>query len=382
MVLSNRRLQEFVTAEINYFAGMCPKPVDLPQIFQCQTAAQAATLIHKVLPMHFATRIRQIEEIPHWDAVAELQQVHKTLTKSFHNLRILDQSEDLEPLNEVINDLRDRHKVILPLLSNAMAHLRSEMLVNEQFVDQWLDDFLMARIGTDLLTLHYNMLSSTDATDSQTGIVDSRCDPGQVCLQAVESVGQDTRFKGVAMHVESHVCGSSEKGIAFQFIPQYLKLLVTELLKNSATATLRTVPPGKPIEKSGEAGTVKVCVGADDTQVMIQVSDKGGGIPHQNLDSIYSYSWSTDNDMDTSDEQMPASWTDPLEGLGIMGVKTRLGMGLPLTRLYTQYFGGELTLKSIPGVGTDAFINLKRIDRATLPGRAHANEKPGFDRLL
>merc|ERR1719373_108633 len=55
------------------------------------------------------------------------------------------------------------------------------------------------------------------------------------------------------------------------------------------------------------------------------------------------------------------SWADPLAGLGI---KQRLGMGLPLTRLYTQYLGGSLDIMSIPGVGVDTFLQLRRIDDA------------------
>ena len=33
----------------------------------------------------------------------------------------------------------------------------------------------------------------------------------------------------------------------------------------------------------------------------------------------------------------------------------RLGMGLPLCRLYTKYLGGSLQLMSVPGAGTEGF---------------------------
>ena len=38
------------------------------------------------------------------------------------------------------------------------------------------------------------------------------------------------------------------------------------------------------------------------------------------------------------------------------------GCGLPLSRLYAQYFGGGLDLKSMEGYGTDAYCHLNRLD--------------------
>ena len=96
-------------------------------------------------------------------------------------------------------------------------------------------------------------------------------------------------------------------------------------------------------------------------QVVIKVSDEGGGIRRSNMNRIWSYLYTTadasileqtlgngEKDFDTS---------SPLAGLGY---------GLPISRNYARYFGGDLIIMSMEGYGTDSFIYLPRLgDRDT-----------------
>merc|ERR1712151_835604 len=85
-------------------------------------------------------------------------------------------------------------------------------------------------------------------------------------------------------------------------------------------------------------------------------------------DKVWSYSLTTWESMMTqsssaysySDPGLSVlSWADPLAGLGI---KRRIGMGLPLLRLYTEYLGGSLELMTVPGYGVDVYLAFSRID--------------------
>jgi len=38
-----------------------------------------------------------------------------------------------------------------------------------------------------------------------------------------------------------------------------------------------------------------------------------------------------------------------------------LGYGLPIARAYARYFGGDLSLMSMEGYGTDSFLHLSRL---------------------
>lgn len=45
-----------------------------------------------------------------------------------------------------------------------------------------------------------------------------------------------------------------------------------------------------------------------------------------------------------------------------MGTLAGLGFGLPLSRIYAQYFGGSLDLVSLTGYGCDAYVILRTLD--------------------
>jgi len=45
----------------------------------------------------------------------------------------------------------------------------------------------------------------------------------------------------------------------------------------------------------------------------------------------------------------------------------RFGYGLPISRLYARYFGGDLRLISMEGYGTDAYLHLSRLSDSEEP---------------
>jgi pyruvate dehydrogenase kinase 2/3/4 len=43
------------------------------------------------------------------------------------------------------------------------------------------------------------------------------------------------------------------------------------------------------------------------------------------------------------------------------------GYGLPVSRLYARYFGGDLQIISMEGYGTDAYLHLNRLGNVQEP---------------
>jgi len=372
VTVSQARLQEFIHAELSYFAQQHTQALSLEQIVEASTPGKVARLVHKELPFRFAARIRHVEAVAGWERQAELVQLHKIFSDSFRELRLTEPPaakdshltvSELVDYTEVIRTLRIRHKPVVALLAEAirrMEHSDAAWMEGDAF-QSWADTFLLSRISTEMLTSHYMaVVDSQDphASRSQAlsslllggpdciGIVDTKCNPGKICEEAAEAVKKmfaaSNRPAGDELQINVHTHSSS--AIEFSYIPKYLFFIVQELISNSAQATVEAMQTNrrasmKPID-------VTVC--ADKKQVAIRISDQAGGVPAGKADEIWSYLFSSSR----QPFQDYIESGSPLAGWGV---------GLPLGRLYARYLGGSLEIMTVPGTGVDAYLFLRRI---------------------
>lgn len=176
---------------------------------------------------------------------------------------------------------------------------------------------------------------------------------------------------------------------SFPYILSHLEYIVGELLRNSVQAvidhsekqlrngssTALDAPP--PIE-------VTICEAQE--HVIIRISDRGGGIPRDELPYLWSFSKgpqsqnrlknlgqvprmaATMQELYAEEELAKADLrapTNPYQGslssLTSRPPNLRLGMGLPLSRVYAEYWAGSLNLHSLEGYGVDAFLQISRL---------------------
>ncbi|KAF9113386.1 hypothetical protein BGX27_001662 [Mortierella sp. AM989] len=119
---------------------------------------------------------------------------------------------------------------------------------------------------------------------------------------------------------------------------------------------------------------VEVTIAQGDREVTIRIRDHGGGISREHFDSVFDYSFTTvknenDESADAGAGDSPYGVDSIFKGVsrlamqaGLGGPIAGLGFGLPLTRIYAQYFGGDMQLVSLQGYGCDVFLKLKQID--------------------
>ena len=105
-------------------------------------------------------------------------------------------------------------------------------------------------------------------------------------------------------------------------------------------------------------GLMPVCY-VENEDIVIKVSDEGGGIKRSEMSKVWSYLYTTGDpavlaamlDVGTGEENAVKDFSiaSPLAGLGY---------GLPIARNYARFFGGDLNIMSMEGYGTDSFIHL------------------------
>lgn len=81
----------------------------------------------------------------------------------------------------------------------------------------------------------------------------------------------------------------SQKNRTFSYIPSILRHILFELLKNSMRATI------EEHENDDELPPVKVIIsdGDNNADVIMKISDEGGGIKRKNIDQIWDYFYTT-----------------------------------------------------------------------------------------
>ncbi|CAI7925462.1 unnamed protein product [Closterium sp. NIES-53] len=181
-----------------------------------------------------------------------------------------------------------------------------------------------------------------------TRLICTKVSPVDVARNAVEDARSACmRTYGSAPEVEIY----GDPDFTFAYVPTHLHQMVFELCKNS----LRAVQ-----ERFADADTdpppIRVVVADGIEDVTIKISDEGGGIPRSGLPRIWTYLYST--------ARSPAAGGALQDTPSIMA---GYGYGLPISRLYARYFGGDLQVVSMEGYGTDVYLHLNRLANVQEP---------------
>ncbi|CAJ0910253.1 2012_t:CDS:2 [Entrophospora sp. SA101] len=89
-----------------------------------------------------------------------------------------------------------------------------------------------------------------------------------------------------------------------------------------------------------------------------KISDEGGGIPRSSIPLVWTYMYTTAQAKALDPDFNQKEFRAPMAGYGY---------GLPISRLYARYFGGDLKLISMEGFGTDVYLHLNRLSNSDEP---------------
>jgi pyruvate dehydrogenase kinase 2/3/4 len=161
----------------------------------------------------------------------------------------------------------------------------------------------------------------------------------------------------------------------FPYIQSHMEYIIGELLRNSIQATIEH---GEP--KHDVPPPIEVLICETNQHVIMRFSDRGGGIPLDILPYIWSFSKGPRRKIRlqnlnqvpriaaTMQELQPNAslQSSTPQGSSLSSLTGRrpdmkLGIGLPMSKIYAEYWAGSLQLHSLEGYGVDAFLQISKL---------------------
>ncbi|KAK8087030.1 kinase [Apiospora phragmitis] len=252
-----------------------------------------------------------------------------------------------QKFSQTLNKIKRRHDGVVTTMAQGILEYkrkRQRMQIDNN-IQSFLDRFYMSRIGIRMLIGQHIALTdqSHHRDPTYVGIICTKTNVRDLAQEAIENarfVCEDHYGLFEAPKIQL-VCNPN---LNFMYVPGHLSHMLFETLKNSLRAVVETHGQDKqefPLAEGREDITIKI-------------SDEGerhtAGLdlyvyhrrPHPNLDP----------DFDKSDFKAPMAG---------------FGYGLPISRLYARYLGGDLKLISMEGYGTNVYLHLNRLSSSSEP---------------
>eukprot|EP00471_Norrisiella_sphaerica_P009004 CAMPEP_0184503008 /NCGR_PEP_ID=MMETSP0113_2-20130426/51626_1 /TAXON_ID=91329 /ORGANISM="Norrisiella sphaerica, Strain BC52" /LENGTH=433 /DNA_ID=CAMNT_0026892405 /DNA_START=388 /DNA_END=1689 /DNA_ORIENTATION=- len=381
-VIRRKALSKNVDVILGALATKKATPVSLKDLYRYgqdpSLRLSHAQFLHREVPIRVSQRVMELRCLPFKLSESHgVREVIDNYTSYVLDLLTMDPPEtedDLDGFQRYMKYLlQDNTEVVQTM---ALGVIQSKRSINDKELDDFrrLVDLVLVRFFTARIGLRFIMeqfVSSSEYKSGFAGVIESFCNPVLIAQRAAEDASQLCRqHKGIAPRVHFHTPKASfSDELHFTYIPHHLHYMLTEILKNSMRATVEAHPK-KPMSK---LPPIKVVFVAGNEDITIKVIDEGGGIPRSEIKPIWNFFHSTaetpTNTAGTmhSSEEM-GQWVDMIrekkDEAGVIIPASALagyGVGLPLSRLFARYFGGDITITSMEGFGTDAYLHIPRL---------------------
>ncbi|UKZ78385.1 hypothetical protein TrVFT333_006122 [Trichoderma virens FT-333] len=236
---------------------------------------------------------------------------------------------------QCLHKIKRRHDSVVTTMAQGILEYkrRRQRMQIDSNIQSFLDRFYMSRIGIRMLIGQHIALTdqSHHRDPTYVGVICTKTNVKELAQEAIENA----RF----------VC------------EDHYGLFEAPASSWSATPTsTSSVVETHGMDKQ-EFPVTKVIVAEGKEDITIKISDEGGGIPRSAIPLVWTYMYTTvdrtpnlDPDFDKSDFKAPMAG---------------FGYGLPISRLYARYFGGDLKLISMEGTTSSLSIRSKLKSNST-----------------
>ncbi|NWH31911.1 PDK1 kinase, partial [Chloropsis hardwickii] len=354
-----------IPQQVDFYSRFSPSPLSMKQFldFGSENACEKTSFmfLRQELPVRLANIMKEISLLP--DNLLRTPSVQLVQSWYVQSLQeILDfkdkSSEDsgtVHSFTDTVIKIRNRHNDVIPTMAQGVIEYKESFgidPVTSQNVQYFLDRFYMSRISIRMLLNQHSLLFGgkiNPAHPKHIGSIDPNCNVVEVIRDGYENAKRlcDLYYmSSPELILEERNAKSPGQPMQVVYVPSHLYHMVFELFKNAMRATMehhadQCIYP---------AIHVHITLGNED--LTVKMSDRGGGVPLRKIDRLFNYMYST-----APRPRVETSRATPLAGFGY---------GLPISRLYAQYFQGDLKLYSLEGYGTDAVIYIKALSTESI----------------
>ncbi|KAJ2787939.1 [Pyruvate dehydrogenase (acetyl-transferring)] kinase 2, mitochondrial [Coemansia interrupta] len=409
---SGRSLQQkfYENRILDRYTAQEPKKVTLRQLvlFGRQLTEDklvaSANYVRSELPVRLAHRISDFQFLPYIAGTnPHLKMVYDLYWRAFDEFRKFAPVKTLDDNRRFCDNVKKNlleHSQVIPQLGMGVAECAD--LVAPDEIDRFMNQMLISRISRRTLAEQHIRLSEQYDDDLRAhlgltateGYAQMASAPRGFATQRIGIVRADCSVAQIVNECAMHAAGLYEDAhhlppgtapqviveghtdATFMCIPAHFSYIVHELLKNamshvmqryaarleSDAAALATAAGGGAAAFGGEPlfPPIRVTVCSSHSDIVVRVSDQGGGI---NPD-VLPYIWSFTHPLKAKRlhnfhavQRMEARMgeADAVPPL------VSLGFGLPMSNVYAKYWGGSVNVHSLPGYGVDAYVQLPRL---------------------
>lgn len=395
-----------------------PHPVSLRQLagygkkLNKQKIVHSANFVRMELPIRLAMRIRDLQTLPFGIVnnfhLGQIYESYYHLFNAFRKLPVIHTLEENDRFCETLSSLLDDH--VFNLSHLMMGALEVSILTDlpQEELDKFMSSMLRSRISRRViveehlsLTENYKTHPNSSKPPDYIGELFDRC-------KAVD------HFNNVADLIKNSMVDfypnkesmpdleiEGDLDCSFPFMVPHLHYLFGEILRNSYEAVIRA-HQGKTSRK---LPPIKITIIDSKKQVLFRISDQGGGVCHDELSKVWSFGKNPDfarqslsnfhripglqlysnlevtsagSSVVKTPEQSDLFKQTSLGDINQQSVSTRtkkstlenlitrpyeykLGLGLPMCKVYADYWNGDLLMNSLEGYGSDTCLTLSKL---------------------
>lgn len=350
-----------------------------------------------------------------------ISQVHELYYAAFERLRKVPEVRTLADNNhlcQVIRDTLREHLSVIPSLAMGVLELRP--VLSPEACDRLMTTMLRSRISRRVIAEQHLALTESfhspnpqkqgEDEDNFVGQVLLKCSASEIVSSCAANMTRLVR-RAYGRNVKvPKVVLSGDVDSTFPYIPSHIEYIIGELLRNSIQASISRF---EDLDSSEEPPPIDVLICDTQQQLIIRVSDQAGGVDPEVLPYLWSFARGPRRDRRLRNlERVPRlagvaqevavppsvppedkdaaareqrqrqkeqerkmhqqerkqhpkgereRYPSSLSSITARPPDLRLGIGLPISRIYAEYWAGSLALHSLEGYGTDAFLQISKL---------------------